>query len=432
MVARSCLGASLLLAVKTAPAQQALQNSLAGDAAAEARRAMLSSQQYTLKTGDLKLLVTPSFNLSWNDNINVSQTSPQEDVILEPMLLLRASYPLTQDNWVTLRAGAGYDEYLEHSQYSGPRLLSGSELSFDFYVKDFWINLHDRSSFTEDSGGVAAVAGSGPHGGPNGGLYGGLNNTVGPTVTWDLRAVVLTLGYDHQNYLASSSQFDSQNHASELMLARAGLRLNPVLTTGLEGTGSLTEYDEKYLNDNQAYSLGGYADWRPGSHFQVQARAGYTVSLFEQTSQATQTSQAIRATDVDSWYARLTLSHAVTEALTYSLSAGHELLPGITADTITDTYVRPSATWNLIKDVKLTGNVSYQDGQQGNSGQGGGIAEHFDWFTAGVGVSYSPTKRFTTSLNYRLTLRSSNAADRSYTQDMVGLLITYNLPHESH
>jgi hypothetical protein len=210
------------------------------------------------------------------------------------------------------------------------------------------------------------------------------------------------------------------------MLARAGLRLNPLLTTGLEGTGSFTGYDERILNNNWGYSFGGYADWQPGSSFQVQARAGYADYLFEQTS------QVIRAMDQATWYAGLTLSHAVTKAVSYSLSAGHELRLGITADSITDTYVRPSVTWGIIKDVTLTGNLSYEDGQQGSTSQGGGIAEHYDWFTAGVGASYSPMKRITTSLNYRLTLRSSDAADRGYTQDVIALLITYHFPNENN
>ena len=411
------LGASLLLAVKTAPAQDALQNSLAGDATAEARRLQLASQPYTVKTGDLKLLVVPSLGLDWNDNVNLSQTSPQEDFILRPLLNLGASYPLTKGNWFQLNAGVGYDEYLQHSEYSGPRLLSGSALSFDFYVKDFWINVHDRSQFTEDSAGVAAVAGSG--------RYGGFDNFLGPEVTWDLRGVVLTLGYDHENFIAASSHFDYLNRASESMVARAGLKLNPRLTAGVEGTGSYTEYDERFLNDNTGYSAGVYADWRPGSYFRVQPRAGYAAYLFEQTS------QSIRAVDQDSWYAGLTLSHAVTKALSYSLSVGHELRLGVTADSITDTYVRPSVTWNIIKDVTLTGNLSYEEGRQGFSGQGftsqgGGTAEHYDWFTAGVGVKYSPMKRVTTSLNYRLTLRSSDVAGLGYAQDLVGLLIAYN------
>jgi hypothetical protein len=184
-VAKSWLGAWLLLAPKTAPAQEALQSSLAGDAAAEAKRIQLSSQPYTVKTGDLRLLLVPSLGLDWNDNIGITQASPQADFILRPMLHLAANYPLTQDNWFTLNADVGYDDYLQHSEYSGPRLLSGSELAFDFYVKDFHINLHDRSKFTEDAAGVAAIAATG--------RFGGLDNSLGPEVTWDLQDVVLTL-----------------------------------------------------------------------------------------------------------------------------------------------------------------------------------------------------------------------------------------------
>ena len=114
---------------------------------------------YTIKTGDFRLLVTPSLELDWNDNINLASSGPQSDFILRPMLGLNAAYPLTYRNVLRLNTAFGYDIYLEHPSTAASRVLSGSQLSFDTYVKDFRINVHDRFQYTQDSAGQAAVAG---------------------------------------------------------------------------------------------------------------------------------------------------------------------------------------------------------------------------------------------------------------------------------
>src|SRR5208282_6548685 len=174
-------------------------------AAAEARRLQPESLPYTVKEGDFRLLVTPSLELDWTDNVNLSKTNVQDDFILRPTVGLNASYPVTQNNLLQLNVTFGYNEYLDHDQLSTWYLQSGSALSFDIYVKDFWINLHDQFSYIQDSAQQAAVA--------NTGSYGTLQNTAGVNTTWDLQDVTLSLGYDHQNVMASSQQFDYTDHS---------------------------------------------------------------------------------------------------------------------------------------------------------------------------------------------------------------------------
>ena len=73
-----CLVAFISLASLPALAQEALRDSLAGDAAAEARKIQLESLPYTIKSGDFRLLVVPSLGLDWNDNVNISKTDPEQ------------------------------------------------------------------------------------------------------------------------------------------------------------------------------------------------------------------------------------------------------------------------------------------------------------------------------------------------------------------
>ena len=132
--AHSCwLAASLLAWGVTAPAQDALRDSLAGDAAAEAQQRGEMATDYTIKQGDFRMLVTPSLELDWNDNINLASSGQLQDFIVRPMVGVNLSYPLTYRNVLRLNMGIGYDAYLEHPNYSGVRVLSGSMLSFDTY-----------------------------------------------------------------------------------------------------------------------------------------------------------------------------------------------------------------------------------------------------------------------------------------------------------
>lgn len=405
----------MFLVTRLGTAQEALRTSLAGDAAAEARRFQLQSMAYTLKWGDFRLLVTPSLALNWNDNINLTKDNTESDFILSPLVALDASYPLSTYNLLNLSVDFGYNKYINHDELSQWYLGSASGVSFDVYVKDFWINLHDNFDYSQDSAQDAAVAGTGS--------YGTFENTAGLSVTWDLEDVTLTLGYDHQNVMATSDQFNNStnsiNHASELVVARAGLKVHPKLTVGVEGTASFTTYDLAVLNNNQEYSVGIYGDWRPGSYFSVQPRFGYTIF------NSSQTSAYIQGGNLTAWYANLTLSHQATSFLSYSLSAGREISLGIESDAIEDWYIRPSANWNVIKDVTLQPSLFYEHGEEAGGQQASLLENNFDWYGGALSLSYSPMKRVTISLNYRLTMRASNVASGEYTQNMVGLQITY-------
>jgi outer membrane protein assembly factor BamA len=405
---------SFFLMAISAPAQEALRNSMAGDAAAEARTLQMQNQNYTFKNGDFMMLLAPSLNLAWNDNVNLSDTNAEDDFIVSPTLGITSSYPLTQRNLLQLNVTVGYNDYINHSYLSTWYLQSGSELSFDIYIKDFWINLHDQFSYVQDSSQNANVA--------NTGSYGTFQNTAGLSGTWDLNDVTLALGYDHQNILSTSSQFDEINHDSEMFFARSGFKVHPKITVGLESTASFTTYDQEVLNDNAAYSIGVYADVRPDAFFRIQPRVGYTIYQFQHTSQSIQTS------NLNSWYADLNITHQPTDFLSYSLDAGHEVSLGIQSDVTEDWYIRPSISWNIIRNLSLQTSFFYEYGSQGVGNILNNFTENYSWYGGRIGLGYPIAKRLTLGLSYQLTLRSSSIADRGYAQNVVGLQLTYRTP----
>jgi hypothetical protein len=414
LLVRGCFALGLVLQARQASAQEALRNSLAGEAAAEARHISPDALPYTFKNGDFRLLLSPSLDLDWNDNVYLSKNNPEDDYIIRPTVGIDASYPLTDKNLLRLDVTLGYAWYLNHHDLSTLYLASGSQLSFDIFVEDLLINLHDSFSYIQNSATEPAVSGTGD--------YGTFQNTAGLSGTWDLNDVTLTLGYDHQIVLATSSQFSTNiNHAAELLVGRVGFNLHPGVTVGVEGTGTFTTYDQAALNNSTGWSGGVYGEWKPDAFLSVKPRFGYTVIYFQQTS------PFIPASDQDAWYADLTISHQPTKYLTYSFSAGHELRLGIESDTVEDTYVRPSLTWNVIKNVSIGTSFNYENGTQGGGQLATTFGQNYSYFGAGLNVGYSPVKRLNVSLNYNLTIRSADVPTGEYAQNIVGLTFNYAL-----
>ena len=133
----------------------------------------------------------------------------------------------------------------------------------------------------------------------------------------------------------------------------------------------------------------------------------------------------IQTADVNAWYVDLTMSHKVSEAASYAFSAGHEIRLGIQSDLIEDYYFRPSITWTIVKDLGLNTSFRYEHGNQGAGNVTGNLTETYDWYGGSLALSYPLMKKLKLSLNYRLTLRSSNIPDNEYAQNIVGIKLAY-------
>lgn len=428
----------MLLAVRSAMAQEALQNMQAGETAAASRGQQMQSlqnQNYTFKNGDFSMLVVPSLGLEYDDNVNLAETGAQSDFIITPALDIQAGYQLTQRNLLFLDVTLGYAWYLDHSDYSTFLLNSSSRtgLSFDVGIKDVTVNLHDWISYSQGVGQNAATAGATPGGGftantQNGSIantatYGTFQNTAGITGTWDLNKVTLSLGYDHQSVLSTTSQFDEQNYSAEMLFAKGGLQVRPGTTIGVETTAAFTSYDEDVLNDNDAYTIGPYIGFQPSAALTFTARGGYTLSEFQHTSAVIQTASQ------GSWYASLNMTHQPSDFFSYSLDIGREVQSGIVSDLLEDWYVRANIKWKIIKDWDLVPFLFYEHGDDGVGSVGnvpGNLNGSFDWYGGGFSVQHPLTSRISLAFNYEFTERTSGAPNESYTLNMVVLQLTYH------
>jgi hypothetical protein len=412
---------SVFLGIRPAQAQEGLIDAMANDSAAHEREKQEQSPDYTYKSGDFKMLLVPSLSLQWNDNINCAETNRESDFILLPTLGTIMSYPLTDWNLLQVNVTMGYSDYLLHPDLSSYYLQSGSGLSFNMYIKDILINVHDQFSYVQDASQNPGVAGTG--------TYGTFQNSAGLSGKWNLKKVVFTLGYDHQNTFSTSSQFSDVDNSTESGYARTGYQWNSKLTTGVEATAAYTHYNEDVLNDNTSYSLGVYGDWQPDSFLHIQPRVGYTIDEFAQTSQSLQNST------VKSWYADLNISHEITRSVSYSLDLGRQTSGGAQSDITEDYYVNSGITWKIINGLTFQTSLSYQHGNQGEGTTLIGppipnsnlvSQEIYNWYNFGLGLSHDITRQFALSLNYQFTQRTSSLSDRGYTQNLVGIVLTYH------
>ncbi len=404
-------------------AQEAINNIQAGVSAADQRSALMASPEqkdYTFKDGDFRLLLEPSAGFEWNDNVNISKTNKLDDFILKPALGIRASYPFTEKNLLFVDITVGYDRYLKNPSLSSFDLnsSSGTGLSFDVGVDDFTFNFHDWISYVQDSAQTPTTA--------NTDNFGVFQNTSGLSGTWDMNQATTTLGYDHQILLATSSNNNQINHNSDMLNARFGVRPEPNLTVGTEATAAFTTYEQSYLNNNNAYTLGAYAEFSPGQTLKATLRGGFTTYQFQGGSTAIGTNPPVHTSDQNSWYGSINLSQELRKSIAYSLDAGHEVQLGTQSDLVEDWYVRPNVNWKFIRGTSFQTGFFYEHGNQGVGNISGNLNENFDWYGGQFSMQQILTSRLTLDLTYRLTERSSSISTDGYTQNLVGLQLTYH------
>jgi hypothetical protein len=390
-------------------AQEALRQSLTGQTVSAERQRDLKEKPYTVRWGDFQLLAGASLAGEWNDNVNLSHTDPKEDFIITPMVNLDALWPITELNSLTFSLGVGYATYIEHSQYDYAVITPGSQLAWDIYVKDFHINFHDWFYYQEDPtiyGGVSGTA-----------RFGGFYNTAGVLTTWDLRDVVLSLGYDHFNFIASSSTYDYLTRASDFFVARAGFHVHPSATVGLEASGGPTAYDQPILSPNLTYSFGAFGDWKATEHIRLQPRAGYYQYFFS--------NEGLVGADTEEsgYYLSLKLIHDLKWNVDYSLEGGHESFLGNQSSLTVQWYAALWVNWRMIKNISLSTGLRYENATQ----PVGQLADNYERVFASLRLSCPIKPKLTASLEYRYWLRDSAVTvDNNYEQNRVALQLAYH------
>jgi opacity protein-like surface antigen len=423
-------------------AQDAVRPSLAGEAAAEARRQQIDKIPYNLQLGPMKFRLSATLGIEYNDNINLAEdgsylfpslptpilikTEPQGSIILHPQVNVNALWPITQLNTFKLDLGIGYSFYLDHSNYNTNAILvsPGSQLAFDIFVGDFRINIHDRFSVQQDP--ISEIALS------NVADYGRFENTAGVSVLWDLNQAVVTAGYDHYNFVALNDDFEYLDRNADIFSGSIGFTPSATMTVGLEGSVVDTYYDMNVLNDSWSYSAGLFLETQLSSNLKIRVAGGYQVIDFDNTGLVND------AHDLDDYYANLIISHRLNSVFSHNLAIGHESQLGVNSNYVKLNYVRHTSTWNLFYHTLFSTELFYEDAE--DSGGSGllflpipgvpnvnpFVAEHIHRYGGALSLGYQLTPHVTLGFRYQYTQKDSDQPLRDYRQNRVSIDGTYS------
>ncbi|MDX1953243.1 MAG: outer membrane beta-barrel protein [Verrucomicrobiota bacterium] len=391
-------------------AQESLEAARATRAYAKNRTARYSQGDYNLKAGPIEFSTGATLGVEYNDNINTSPTDPESDVIITPFATLSAVWPITEYNRLSLDTGVGYSLYLENSENNrlqvSPR--TSSDISFDFLVSIFRFNVHDRFSYSQDpirNGSVANTA-----------EFGQFQNTAGLLTSWELKDWQFSVGYDHTLYVYNDS-FSNSDRTLHSIFARAGYTFSPALVVGLSSSVGFTKYDEGYRNDSRNYTVGPFIEWMISRYTSLSVSAGF--SKYEIVAAG-----AIGDTEAPvSFYADVEFENSFNEYISQSLALSRRTTEsvGIGSSFLESYIARHNITWDVIKDVRLSTNLFYEDSKD----VGGPRAEKFQRIGAGISAGYQLTQHLSTGLGYDYITKDSNIPTQEYDQNRVTLTANY-------
>jgi hypothetical protein len=404
------VGCFCLAPLQKARAQESIRPSLAGDTVAALSRPTIDSSNYNLKLGPALVSLSSGLELEFNDNIVLSETHRESDMIIRPSFNASAIWQITELNALRLDLGIGYAKYLDHSEFDTGNLLiaPNSYLSFDIYVGDFRITLFDQFSIQQNPVDEITLS--------QVGKFERFQNAAGLTVLWDLNKVILVSGYTNYLFRSLDSEFQFLNQTEQQFFTEAAVRLNDATKVGLRGIGGIVTYDQQFQNDGYIYSFGPFFEAQLSPYLRIEAEAGYQGGNFDTGGLNGDKS------NLSGFYGRLLITHRLNRYWTEGLSVGHEATLGLTTNTTTLTYVRYNADWRVNSRTNLSIGAFYE---HGNDSPGVFESENIDRIGFYVSIGYTIGKHTVTSLAYQYVNRASDLADRSYRQNQLLWTISY-------
>jgi hypothetical protein len=385
---------------------------------------------YNMKVGPVLLNFTASVEGDYDDNIGLTNSGTKSDFLITPEVGISAQWPVTQTNTLSLSTSIGYTKYLIHPQFDTDHILVApdSTLSFDIYTGNFKINLHDSFSYQQDPVDEAALS--------NIVNFNRFENIAGFGVLWDLNKVILNLNYDHISFVSSGLQTDTGanlpdagalDFTADQVSLSGEVHVSSTLIGGLEAAASDREYND-FNGDYTQLSAGPFMKIQITDHIKAQVSGGYEYidapqNSFNPIVETGVIGPGYSGGSKDSYYFDVTIDHELNKYFLERFSIGHELELGLLAELSDVSYVNYTASWHVNQHLNLSFNVGYQDVEE----YGGLIsASSFDAFTAGAQANFPVTKNISGSLLYQFTDKSADIDDQGYTQNRVGLLLTYH------
>ena len=410
LILLSCYGTAVSLLAQAEP-----RESLAGAKAAEALKKQIAAEEYNLQYGPVRFQTEAQLGSGYTDNVFYSEKNRESDWLVKPEVSLRAWWPVSEYNVLRLSLGLGYEWYARNHVLNSdlPLVNPDSELVFHVFVGDFRIRLRDKFSY-EESLFINSAAGENARffNFNNVGQFARLDNLAGGTVDWDLNKVILSAGYDHENFISTTTLFKYLNRASELLSGSASVLLGDKAKAGVEGQASWNNYStEAVLNDHWRATAGPFAEIPLVQGISLRAGGGYATAKF---------SSAATSSDYDTYYAYGRIRQE-TRLFTHAVTAGRETLLGDNANNLRNTYVRYSISTPIVAHTELGASFSANFAEE----FGGPFREEFTYYRPGAHIGYQFHKYWRTDLAYEYFIKDSDLPLRDFKRNRVSWDVSF-------
>jgi hypothetical protein len=413
------LGCSVPFLALVSQAQE--RSSLAGEKAAENLKAAneAEAKSYNLHYGPVDFRLGGGVLFGYTDNVFYSETNRQDDFMIDPHVDFTGFMRVSEINALRLSVDVGYEYYLNNHVLNAdaPMVNPNTEMSFNIFVSNFHIQLHEKFSYLE----TLFINTS-----PSQSLLFNFNNVSGTFVRWDnlagfnmdwdLDRVIITASYDHETFQSSTADFEYLNRSSELMTGSAGLLLGDHFKVGPEIRASWNDYDsETTLNDNWRTKVGPFMEAQLPWNITLRAGGGNDSAAFD---------HAGAASDLETYYAYGTASQE-TRVFKHSLSAGRESSLGDNANNLEDIYVRYAISTPIMEHVDLGADGAVHIDKE--YGGAGGFSEDYTYYVAGLRAGYQLHKYWRADVGYEYLLKDSNLPERTFHRNQVTVGLTFSL-----
>jgi len=208
-----------------------------------------------IKLGPVDIGLGMNTEFEYNDNITQAHSDQLDDIIGTATLNIDANYPLSERQRLSLTASIGVDHYFNHPDKS-PRgkeynfnVYPGTTLSLDFQVGEIHFVLYDRISIRQASQSDFSL--------DNKQVFGVFQNDIGLAANWLLNSKTqLSLNYNNSDSQALDSAQASTDRTIDSYSGSLAWTPSGTYTLGMEGSYSITNYDQDYNNDGTMLSGG--------------------------------------------------------------------------------------------------------------------------------------------------------------------------------
>jgi hypothetical protein len=391
--------------VERLPAQSLYRESFPSEnvAASEA----IADLPYNIALGPVNIRTAASISATYNSNINLSASGTQSDIILQPAVDISGLWQVTELNSLSFDLGVGYQEYLYHSQNSGPIISPSSGAQFTFFLGDARIKLSEDFSFLQDPIAVGQLS--------NVAQFSRFLNTAAVTASWDLGDIVLSLEYAHSNLWVFQNTYQYLSYQSDTVSPSFTYHVNETIQAGFNTSVSSTRYEQNIQNNNFSVTAGPFVTAQISDFLSVNAQIAGIYTNYDQGGLNGDTE------NIGSWIGSAGVTHKINDVLTQSVTVGKEYLPGITSNFTQRVYVNYVPTWQATSYLNISSNLWYENLNDSNAT----IRQESNRYGIGVNVGWAATEHATLSAGYQYVLKNADAANVGYTQNQATLALRY-------